>query len=132
MVNELVAIEISEVLLIECRARNIRYLAGMSCLVDDYFYWLADPLSLSGRYLRDAVPREISLSLARDYVREARQRDYKPYYVKNLSARRSLRPLAAAALKLMLWNLRRAASTATAISATRCTTMNIRNGSPCT
>lgn len=113
VVNELVAIEISEVLLIECRARNIRYLAGMSCLVDDYFYWLADPLSLSGRYLRDAVPREISLSLARDYVREARQRDYKPYYVKNLSARRSLRPLAAAALKLMLWNLRRAASTAT-------------------
>ena len=113
VVNELVAIEISEVLLIECRARNVRYLAGMNCLVDDYFYWLTNPLSLSGRHLRDVVPREVSMSLARDYVRQARETDYKPFYVKNLSTRRSLRPLAVAALKLLLWNLRKTASVVT-------------------
>ncbi|MCX7197707.1 MAG: hypothetical protein NTW37_06885 [Proteobacteria bacterium] len=51
VVNELVAIEISEVLLTECRRQGVRYLAGMNCVVDDYFYWLQDPLSLSGKHL---------------------------------------------------------------------------------
>jgi hypothetical protein len=37
VINELVAIEISEVLLIECRRRGIPYLAGMNCVVDDLF-----------------------------------------------------------------------------------------------
>ena len=49
VVNELVAIEISEVLLIESRARGIRYLAGMNCVVEDWFYWLPDPMTISGR-----------------------------------------------------------------------------------
>lgn len=112
VVNELVAIEISEVLLIECRARNVRYLAGMNCLVDDYFYWLQNPLSLSGRYLRDVVPGAASMELAGSYVRQVLERDYKPFYVKNLSDRRSMRPLAVAAVKMLVWSLRRAASAA--------------------
>jgi Capsule polysaccharide biosynthesis protein len=110
VVNELVAIEISEVLLIECRARNIRYLAGMSWPLEDYFYWLANPLSLSGRYLPEIAPGAASLELARKYVQEVRQREYKAYYIKNLSARRSVKPLAAAAVKLLVWSLRKATS----------------------
>jgi hypothetical protein len=109
-VNELVAIEISEVLLIECRARGIRYLAGMHCVFDEYFYWLKNPMTLSGAYLPHVEPGPSSLELARKYVRDLRERDYKPFYVKNLSARRSLRPLAIGAVKLLGWKLRKAAS----------------------
>lgn len=111
-VNELVAIEISEALLLECRARNIRYLAGMNCLVDDYFYWLVNPLSLSGRYLRDAAPSAASLKHAERYVQEVLDRNYKPFYVKNLSDRMSPRPLIVAAAKLLVWTLRRTLSAA--------------------
>jgi hypothetical protein len=110
VVNELVAIEISEVLLIECRARGIRYLAGMNCLVDDYFYWLRNPLSLSGKYLADVVPGDAACGHAKKYIREVLARDYKPFYVKNLSSRRNLVPLLIAAAKMILWSLRRAAS----------------------
>ena len=112
VMNELVAIEISEVLLIECRARNIRYLAGMNCLVDDHFYWLRNPLSLSGEYLRDIEPGTTALELAKKYVQQVRERDYKPFYVMNLSDRRSLKPLAVAAIKLIVWSLRKTISTA--------------------
>lgn len=107
VVNELVAIEISEVLLIECRARGIRYLAGMNCLVEDFFYWLRDPLSLSGRFLEDRTPGPEARAHARRYLEEALQPDYRPFYVRGLSGRRSLRPLMVGAAKLALWSARR-------------------------
>jgi hypothetical protein len=112
VINELVAIEISEVLLIQCGPRKIRYLAGMNCLVDDYFYWLGNPLSLSGKYLQDTVAKDASVQHAKKYVQELLAKDYKPFYVKNLSSRRSLVPLMVACAKLVTWNARRAASVA--------------------
>jgi Capsule polysaccharide biosynthesis protein len=107
VVNELVAIEISEVLLIECQRRGIRYLAGMNCLVDDYFYWLRNPISLSGKYIASGPPSAQSVALARQYVQEVLAKDYKPFYVKNLSHRRALLPLGVAMVKMLLWQLRR-------------------------
>ncbi|MBA2919766.1 hypothetical protein GON01_08680 [Sphingomonas sp. MAH-20] len=107
VVNELVAIEISEVLLIEAEARGIRYLAGMNCVVNDLFYWLPDPLSLSGRFIPDSRPGDESRRAAEAYLEEVRQQDYKPFYVQNLSDRRALRPIAAAAAKFAYWRLKR-------------------------
>ena len=114
VVNELVAIEISEVLLIECRRRGIPYLAGMNCVVEDYFYWLPEPLSLSGRYLVGTPePSAEAWAAADAYLQEVRQKDYKPFYVRNLRGRLALLPLAVAMAKLALWSLRGALNRAT-------------------
>ena len=107
VVNELVAIEISEILLAECRRRNIRYLAGMNCVVDDLFYWLPDPLSLSGENLEERVPDARARELAALYLAEVQVTDYKPFYVRNLAARRDLKPLAVSFARLGLWLWRR-------------------------
>jgi hypothetical protein len=102
-VNELVAIEISEVLLIECRARGVRYLAAMDCLIEGKFYWLGNPLSLSGRYLADVAPGEASREQARLYLERVLASDYKPYYVQNLRGRRAALPLLVAIVKMLRW-----------------------------
>lgn len=104
--NELIAIEISEVLLIEARARGIAYLAPMYCLIEGLFYWLPDPLTLSGRALDLPEPSARSFALADAYLAEVRKADYKPYYVRNLASRRALKPLATGLAKSGLWALR--------------------------
>jgi hypothetical protein len=104
--NEIVAIEISEVLLIETRARQIAYLAPMYCLIEGKFYWLPDPLTLSGQSLDLPEPCEQSLALADAYLAQVRQSDYKPYYVRNLAGRRNLKPLLAGLAKSALWRWR--------------------------
>lgn len=106
VVNELVAIEISEVLLIEARARDIRYLAGMNCVVDDYFYWLPDPLSLSGKHLPLPEPDDRARQLARAYVQELQASDYRPFYVRNLKGRWALKPILVAMLRYLGWQWR--------------------------
>jgi len=104
--NELVAIEISEVLLIETRARAIRYLASMYCLIEGLFYWLPDPLTLSGQSLNLPEPSPASYALADAYLAEVKRTDYKPYYVRNLASRRALRPLATGLAKAAVWRWR--------------------------
>jgi len=104
--NEIIAIEISEVLLIETRARSITYLAPMYCLIEGLFYWLPDPLTLSGQSLDLPEPSQASLALADAYLAEVRKSDYKPYYVRNLASRRALKPLATGLAKSALWSWR--------------------------
>lgn len=101
--NELVAIEISEVLLIETRRRNIRYLASMHAPATNYFYWLPDPMTISGRKMPDIVPSEASRAIARTYMAELANKDYRPFYVQNLAGRRELKPLLIAVVKGLLW-----------------------------
>jgi len=108
--NELIAIEISEVLLIETRARQITYLAPMYCVIEGYFYWLPDPLTLSGQSLELPEPTEQTLALADAYLAQVQQSDYKPYYVRNLAGRRSVKPLATGLAKSALWKWRDRAS----------------------
>lgn len=103
VVNELVAIEISEVLLIECRARGVRYLAGMNCVVEDWFYWLPDPMTISGRTFNLPAPGPAATEAAQAYFAELRQQEYKPFYVQNLAGRRAIRPLLAALLRTVQW-----------------------------
>lgn len=106
VVNELVAIEISEVLLIECRKRNIPYLAGMNCVIDDLFYWLPDPMTISGKTFSLPTPGPASLAAADGYMAELAAKDYKPFYVQNLAGRLALKPLLVAFAKLALWQWR--------------------------
>lgn len=106
VVNELVAIEISEVLLIEAEQRGIPYLAGMNCVVDDWFYWLRNPLSLSGRFLPQREPGPEARALARSYIAELQDSSYRPFYVRNLSSRWALKPLAVGLLRWMQWSAR--------------------------
>jgi hypothetical protein len=110
VVNELVAIEISEVLLMETRRAGVRYLAGMNCVVDDYFYWLVDPMTLSGRCLRLPEPEAAHRELATAYVQQALDKNYLPFYVQNLAGRRALMPFVTAAVKYALWSWRRVSS----------------------
>jgi hypothetical protein len=108
VLNELVAIEISEVLLIECRRAGVKYLAALNCVVDGYTYWLPDPITLSGKSLPLPPPDERARQLARDYVDSMMSKDYLPFYVRDLSGRREMKPLAVAAVRFVLWRLRRA------------------------
>jgi len=110
VVNELVAIELSEVLLIEARARRIPYLAPMYCVIEGLFYWLPDPLTLSGAALDLPDPGPEALALADAYLDQVSQSDYKPYYVRNLAGRRSPKPLLAGIAKSALWRWRDRAS----------------------
>ncbi len=103
VLNELVAIEISEVLLIECRARSIRYLAAMHNVVQDLFYWLPDPMTLSGRTYDFPVPGPDAIAAADRYVDELLQKDFQPFYVRNLASRRALKPLAVGVVKSLQW-----------------------------
>lgn len=103
VINELVAIEISEVLLIECRARGVKYLAGMNCVVEDWFYWLPDPMTISGRTFDLPRPGPGARAAARAYFEELRQKHYKPFYVQNLASRRAVRPLLASIVRTVQW-----------------------------
>lgn len=108
VVNELVALEISEVLLIECRKRKIPYLAGMNCVVEDLFYWLPDPMTMSGHKLpKIANPGPAALSAARAYIDEVFAKDYRPFYVKNLAGRLAPLPFVKALVKWVLWQIRK-------------------------
>ena len=105
VLNELVAIEISEVLLIETKKRNILYLAGMNCPADGFFYWLKNPISLSGRYLSKNTPSTESVELAKRYVDTVLEKNYRPFYVKNLKSRLDIKVLMVSAAKLLKWHI---------------------------
>ena len=106
VVNEVVAIEISEVLYIEARARDIRYLAPFFCPIEGLFYWLPDPITMSLGSTQLPEPSEAALELADEYLAELRRPNYKPYYVRNLASRRALKPVAKGLAKLALWKWR--------------------------
>lgn len=101
VVNEIVAIEISEVLYIETKKRGIRYLAPMRSLIGGNFYWIPEPISLSGLHLDPLEYGEEAAEAARGYLAGLKRRDFKPSYVKNLAGRLSPRPILAAFVKYL-------------------------------
>ncbi len=82
IINEQVAIEISEVLYIEAKKRNIHYKAWMTNPVNGYFYWVSNPMSLS---LDDAVflktPSYDLTQLAETYTKKIIEKNERPYYL---------------------------------------------------
>ena len=107
VLNELVAIEISEVLLIEARRRGIRYLAPMPAPAEKRFYWLPNPISLSGRHLPKVTPSPRWRAHADAYVTEIKAKDWRPFYVRDLSGRRALKPFLVGLAKAALWQGRK-------------------------
>lgn len=101
VMNEIVAVEISEVLYIEARTRDIRYLAPMRSLITDWFYWIPNPISLSGSQLTSIEPSADSMAKAESYMGELCKTNYRPGYVRNLSRRYAPKPLAAALIKYL-------------------------------
>lgn len=82
VVNEQVAIEIAEVMYIEARKRQIRYLAWMSSPVNGYFHWIADPLDLSlAESVVNQEPKINSLNLAKEYISNIINKHERPYYL---------------------------------------------------
>ncbi|MEG3179112.1 capsular polysaccharide export protein, LipB/KpsS family [Sphingomonas sp. LT1P40] len=106
VLNELVALEISEVLLIEARRRDIRYLAPMPAPTEGRFYWLPNPISLSGRHLPKLTPSAEMRALADTYVTQLKVKDWRPFYVRDLSGRRALKPFLVGLAKAAIWQLR--------------------------
>lgn len=107
VLNELVALEISEVLLIEARRRGIRYLAPMPAPTEGRFYWLPNPISLSGRHLPKVTPGAEMRALADTYVTQLKVKDWRPFYVRDLSGRRALKPFLVGLVKAAVWQLRK-------------------------
>ena len=82
VINEQVAIEISEVMYIEAKKRSIKYLAWMTNPVNGYFYWVTDPLSLSlDKNIFDTEPSERSINLAEKYFNNIVETNERPYYL---------------------------------------------------
>ncbi len=103
VINELVAIEISEVLLIECRARDIRYLAGMHLVIRGLFFWLRDPMTLSGRTYDLPEPTAQAWELSRSYCDALRKQSYQHFFIEGFPSRRSFRSLGVGMVKAVQW-----------------------------
>ena len=82
VVNEQVAIEIAEVMYIEAKNRNIRYLAWMTNPINGFFYWLDDPMSLSFvRKFDLKKPNKKTLQIADEYIQNIKIKNERPYYL---------------------------------------------------
>jgi len=90
VVNETVAIEISEVLAIEASNRNIRYISWMSFPVKNTFYWQVDPFHNSLIGVLDYIePLEKNIEKAREFIKNLSEGLQKPFYFSRKSIRYS-------------------------------------------
>lgn len=95
IVNETVAIEISEVLAIEAEKRGIKILTSLCSVIPGYFYWKDNPYNGRVRSLGSiAVTPEVKAK-SLEYYNSVRYRNLKPLYVQNLPPQKgpSLREL---------------------------------------
>jgi len=82
IINEQVAIEISEVMYIEARKRNIVYTAWMSNPINGYFYWIRNPMSLElDSRITEISPTQNSIDVAKSYLSNIRLKNERPYYL---------------------------------------------------
>jgi hypothetical protein len=94
VVNETVAIEVSEVLYLESKKRNIRYISWMSFPMN-YFYWQSSPMHNSlDSSVFSTTPDYESIEEARKYISQVRNGEGRPFYASNLKSRYSLYILA--------------------------------------
>jgi len=90
VINEAVAIEISEVLYIETKKRSIKYLGWLHNPIENYFYWMTTPMHGSmDPSIFTKTPNPESIQIARDYCLKI-ESNYKPFYVRDLKSRFNL------------------------------------------
>lgn len=96
VVNEVIAIEFSEVMYIEAKKQNIKYLAWMiSPFSDRQFYWLSNPFhaSLDEEVFQD-IKEPFTNSYIEDYIENLQSSSVsQPYYIKNLNNRYNIKLL---------------------------------------
>lgn len=102
VLNEVIAIEFSEVMYIEAKRRNIEYLAWMvSPFADKQFYWLDNPFNASlKKMIFQYEPDLASFKFAEDYL--LKLKDSRPFYVNNLRNRFSLIKLFSLVKKIIM------------------------------
>lgn len=82
VVNELVAIEISEVMYIEAKKRGIVYKAWIPNPINGYFYWLSNPMSIIlDSKIFEVKPSSHSLEIAQQYFDAININNKRPYYI---------------------------------------------------
>ena len=103
VVNETVALEISEVLYLEAKKKHIRYVSWMSFPLKNHFYFQSTPMhnSLSTSVFQRA-PDELSLRKAEEYIAQVKGGAGQPFYVHNVKGRYTFYSLA----KNVYWYLR--------------------------
>lgn len=91
VVNEPVAIEVSEIMYIECERLGIPYLALSSFMMQDTIFFQHSPLhgSYEGE-LDNVIPSTIDIAKAKKLVDSIKSGFFKPSYTKNLSSRFSV------------------------------------------
>lgn len=85
LVNETVALEISEVLAIEAERMNIPYYSALLGFLPNTMYWKPDPFSGRLNDLSIIVPKDIEITLAKEYIKNVVEENQHPFYVKFLS-----------------------------------------------
>lgn len=102
VINEVVAIEISEVIFIEAQKRGIKYLAWMNNPLNGYFYWTSYPMDLS---LDSAVfssePTSESVIKAEKYLSDIVEKDIRPFYIQPFLKRRKIRHLISSTISIL-------------------------------
>jgi len=82
VINEQVAIEISEVMFIESIKKNVKYLAWMTNPVNGYFYWVSNPMSLVlDEEIFSKSPSNESIEIAQKYFKSITDKNERPYYL---------------------------------------------------
>jgi len=93
VVNEPVVIEISEILWIEAKKRNIRYLSMAYFNKPDRFYWFPYPEKCTLRgYIENLPVSDQNMADAKLYISDI-QKGLKPDYIQNLPSRFSIKKL---------------------------------------
>jgi hypothetical protein len=103
IINETVAIEISEVLANEAKKRKIKYRSWMSFTKKNTFYWQASPFHTSLKtILGEVTPTNENIEEANIFIDGLRAGTEKPFYVQNTTNRYSLLRLAKNIWSLLL------------------------------
>lgn len=87
IINETVAIELSEVLAIEAELAGIPVLSSLCSPIPGYFYWKANPFDGSIPDVNDIEPNESMQSWATEYFIQVSERQLKPLYVQTLNSK---------------------------------------------
>ena len=93
LLNEVIAIEFSEVMYIEARKRNIKYLAWLvSPFKEKFFYWLSSPYHASlDPNIFSSKPSQISIEKSKEYCNSIlSSEDGQPFYATNQKSRKKI------------------------------------------
>ncbi len=91
ILNETVAIELAEVLAIEAKKNNIKYLSWMSFPKKNTFYWQEDPFHNSlNNSLSKLIPTEKQLNESKLLINGIKEGIIRPFYVDKTSSRFSM------------------------------------------